>query len=55
MKAEADDALVTISSAEYIRLKSTEEFFHSIFEESPFILVINDTEDEKYVAGNHFQ
>ena len=54
MKTESDRVHVKLSAAEYARLKSTEEFFHAIFEESPFILVINDTEDEKYVDGNHF-
>jgi two-component system sensor histidine kinase UhpB len=49
-----DDEIIKISAAEYNHLKSKEEFFHAIFEESPFILVINDTEDEKYVDGNHF-
>lgn len=46
--------MVTITKEEFDRLKSKEAFFHAIFEESPFILVINDAEDEKYVAGNHF-
>jgi PAS domain S-box-containing protein len=49
-----DDEIVKISATEYNRLKSTGDFFHAVFEESPFILVINDAENEKYVNGNHF-
>ena len=49
-----DDEFVKISSVEYSRLKSAEEYFNAIFEGSPFIIVINDTEDQKYIACNHF-
>lgn len=45
---------ISISLEEYTRLIYTEEFYHAIFEESPFILVINDVENEKYIDGNHF-
>jgi len=49
-----DDEFVKISSVEYSRLKSADEYFNAIFEGSPFIVVINDTEDQKYIACNHF-
>jgi PAS domain S-box-containing protein len=48
------DEFVKISPVEYSRLKSAEEYFNAIFEGSPFIIVINDTEDQKYIACNHF-
>lgn len=51
---DSENEMLTITKAEFERLQSKEAFFHAIFEESPFILVINDSEDEKYVAGNHF-
>jgi len=54
MNVASDDEFVKISSVEYSRLKSADEYFNAIFEGSPFIVVINDTEDQKYIACNHF-
>jgi two-component system sensor histidine kinase UhpB len=54
MNPELNPDSISISREEYTRLKYTEEFFHAIFEESPFILVINDAENEQYINGNHF-
>ncbi len=54
MNPEPDRDSVSISLKEYEQLKSTADFFHAIFEESPFVLVINDLESNKYVNGNHW-
>jgi len=54
MIPELNPDSISISNEEYARLKYTEDFFQAIFEESPFILVINDAENEKYINGNHF-
>ena len=54
MIPELNPDSISISNEEYNRLKNTEGFYQAIFEESPFILVINDVENEKYIDGNHF-
>lgn len=54
MNNEPNPESISISFEEYTRLKHTEDFYNAVFEESPFILVINDAENEKYIDGNHF-
>lgn len=54
MNPEPNPDSISISKEEYDRLKYTEEFFQVLFEDSPFILVINETENETYINGNHF-
>ena len=54
MNPEPNGESISISLKEYEQLKSTADFFHAVFEESPFVLVINDLESNKYVNGNHW-
>ena len=54
MNPEPNQESISISLDEYTRLKLAEDFYHVIFEESPFLMVINDLDDHTYIDGNHW-